>query len=99
MSRSDQLLAQWYDLKQQIRTLTDQEAKIREKIRTAMTTRGLTTLKTERFQVTLKIQERESLSKKNCPTSVWSQYCVKSKYPILRLISLQEGKVEEDPLE
>jgi len=91
MSSLDKLLDKWYNLKRQISNLNKEEEKIKSSVKKAMSTKGLNTLSSERYRVTLKQSSRETLSKKNCPSDVWAQYSKKSTFPLVKLESLQGG--------
>lgn len=93
---AEQLFARWHKVKEEIKALQDEEERIRQRVKTAMTTKGLNTLTTPGYQVTMKTMTRESLSKKDCPAQVWSQYCKKSSFPVMKLVALTKGVPQEE---
>lgn len=87
---TDQVLEKWYLTKQRLSALQSEEKNLRDRVQAAMTSRNMTTLKTERFQVTLKTVNRESLSKRDCPSAIWKQHCKNSSYQMMKIVSLTD---------
>ncbi len=91
---ADQLLDRWFQIKQEIKSLSEEEAKIKTKIGAAMAKKQISELNTERYQLTTKITSRESLSKKDCPKEIWQSHCKKTTFTTFRLTPLGKNSVE-----
>lgn len=92
-----QLLKRWYEIHSQIKQLEKEENLIKEKIKSAMVTKGLTQVRGGDYRVSYRQMTRESLSKKDCPVDVWSKYCKKSSFHVMKIENI--GESNEDQLQ
>ena len=84
------LLEKWWNIKQQLKKLAKEEEEIKENVKRMMNAKGLNSLRSKSYTVNLRNVSRTSLSQKDCPASVWSQYAKKTSYSMIKLDLLGE---------
>lgn len=81
----EKLLAEWSKVKHQISQLEHREQDIKELISDIMKEEKTTSLYTENYKVSKKIQSRSHLSQKDVPRDIWDKYSKKIEYPVFHL--------------
>lgn len=93
--RLPDLLKRWWNMKQEIKRLNDEESKIKERIKKAMVSRKLGKIRGGDYSVTYREISRDTLARKDCPPDVWAKYSRKITYPSLRVDFMGESLGDE----
>lgn len=81
----EQMLNDYYSVKQQLNILKKDEAYIRKHILEAMKTNRTNMLNTDNYVCVRTFQTREIIRKENVPEEIWSELKEVIQYPILRI--------------
>ena len=85
LSNIDKVLAEWNKAKGKEDAAKKEIEAYKMKVEAIMASNNLTEVETTNYKVSKNTQSRESLSKKDCPANIWSQYCKSSTFFVLKL--------------
>lgn len=81
----DELMKEWSKVKRQISDLEIREKSIKEFISDIMKDEGISSLNTDNYQVTRRLQKRSTVSQKDLPEEIWKKYSKTSEFPVYYL--------------
>ena len=84
LSNIDKVLAEWNKAKGKEDAAKKEIEAYKMKVEAIMASNNLTEVETTNYKVSKNTQSRESLSKKDCPANIWSQYCKSSTFSVLK---------------
>lgn len=92
MSEVENLLQDWYDLKEKISRANRKLDSIKDRVKRIMKTNDETILESNYYQAKLKEGRREFISEKRIPKDVWERYKSVTKYEMLTISKRKKKK-------
>ena len=86
----EKLLSEWFKLKKQMKKLEEQDEKIKKLIHKEMDKQDVNKLESKNYVCNRRAGGRETLQKKDVPTSIWEQYAKKTNFKTLTLRKLDD---------
>eukprot|EP00401_Gymnodinium_catenatum_P081156 CAMPEP_0117518146 /NCGR_PEP_ID=MMETSP0784-20121206/31982_1 /TAXON_ID=39447 /ORGANISM="" /LENGTH=131 /DNA_ID=CAMNT_0005314059 /DNA_START=69 /DNA_END=464 /DNA_ORIENTATION=- len=86
----EEVLQNWSDAKAAETAAHKEVEKCKTLVEAEMLKTGMDCIKTASFEVSKRMQSRESCSKQDLPADIWSKYAKTSEFPVLSLKELKK---------